>query len=118
MIATATSAARSCFHCVLGRVLTRHRASGSRIRVSAGISGPLWLPVRGMRLYRAISKFIAQLVVAAGDREIRVAVVNPLGRSHIELLGCLSMGRHGTVFACRFPRHVEAMLVRGFFEGL
>ncbi len=111
---------RSCLHCALARALSAETDNFATqgVAVSFTRSEPVWLPSSGMRLYRDVRRLLRQARAEAQAREVKLAVVDLSGKSHVEVTATVTSGRGARVLACAFPRHVPGSLSRGFAEAL
>ena len=118
-LAAEAAGARACLHCALARVLSAEspalRARGLDVRL--GLADPVFLPAPGGRLYRGLRRLLrAAMAEAAPPGPVKLAVLNLLGKSHVEVTAAFPSA-HGTrVLSCAFPHHDPAALARGFAE--
>jgi hypothetical protein len=72
-----------------------------------------------MRLYRAVRRLLQAARAAAQGRDVKLAVIDLPGKSHVEVTATVLVGRGGSrVLGCSFPRHARGTLARGFAETL
>jgi hypothetical protein len=109
---------RTCLHCALARALRAEvLAPGGPLRVQLGRSDPVWLPIEGRTLYRAIRALLREARTEAED--VKLAVVDLAGKSHVEVTAVVRRtdGR-SQVLGRAFPRFDPRMLARGFAEAV
>jgi hypothetical protein len=111
---------RSCLHCALARALSAETDAFAAHGVSVSFtrSEPVWLPSSGMRLYRGVRRLLRQARAETEAREVKLAVIDLAGKSHVEVTATVTAGRGARVLACAFPRHVPGSLSRGFAEAI
>lgn len=111
---------RSCLHCALTHAL---RAEADRLRargvtIVMGRSEPLWLPIAGARVYRALRRLLQAAGSVAEPGKAKLSVLDMLGKSHVEVTIVVPAGRRVRVLCAALPRHSAAALPRGFVEGV
>jgi hypothetical protein len=109
----AAEATRTCLHCALARAV---RAEADGLAVTLRRSEPVLLPLPGQRIYRALRRLL-RAARAAGDGEVRLAVVDLPGTSHVDVMAVVPSPRV-RVLHCELPRHVDGTLSGGFAEAL
>ena len=111
---------RTCLHCALARALRAESAAFTArgLGVSFTRSDPVWLPMEGGRLYRAIRRLVRDARGRADNGIVKLAVLDLSGKSHVEVTATVRLGRGAVVLACAFPRHLPGTLAGGFVEGL
>jgi len=109
---------RSCLHCALARALGDEAAAleAAGLSVTLGRSDPVWLPVRGAVLYRALRRLLRDARTDAARGAIRLTVVDLTGKSHVEVTAAVPSGRGARVLSRAFPRFELGLLGRGFAE--
>ena len=111
---------RTCLHCALARALRAEAgtltARGVALRFER--SEPVWLPVSGARLYRAIRRLLRQAAAQAAPGAAKLAVVDLAGKSQVEVTATVGVAGGARVLSVGFPRHVPGTLAPGFAEGL
>jgi hypothetical protein len=112
------AASRVCLHCALARALRAEApsftASGLEIRLAR--SEPVFLPVSGAALYRALRRLLAAARAAAEHGPVKLAVLDLRGKSHVEVTATVAAAARVRVLACAFPQFVPSTLPRGFGE--
>ena len=112
---------RSCLHCALARAIRAESSAfaGRGLALNFARSEPVWLPSTGMRLYRGVRRLLQAARTAADGTDVKLAVVDLPGKSHVEVTVTVPVGRSGSrVLRCAFPRHARGTLGRGFAETL
>ena len=113
---------RSCLHCVFAHALRvyepRLRALGLAVRV--GRFEPLWLPLAGAAMYRALARLLAETCAVAAPGPVKLAVLDLLGKPDVEVTAtaAVRMGGGVRVLKIALPRQHTAALEGGFLEGL
>lgn len=112
--------AQSCLHCALARALKRESSALAErgVTVSMGRSEPVWLPLPGSRIYRALRRLLATARVHAEGPSLKLTVIDLVGKSHVEVTATVPFGRGSRVLGTAFPRHVPGTLGGGFAEAL
>ena len=112
--------AQSCLHCALARALKRESASlaARGVMVSMGRSEPVWLPLPGARIYRALRRLLHAANGRAEGTWLKLTVIDLPGKSHVEVTATVPVARGSRVLAAAFPRHVPGTLAGGFAEAL
>jgi hypothetical protein len=112
-----TSPARSCLHCALSRALRAGSPTpDARLRVRVSHSEPVWLPVSGATLYRALRSLFREVATDAGGGPVHVTVVDAPGKSHVEVTAAFPSGGRTRILSRAFPRFEAATLAGGFAE--
>jgi len=108
---------RTCLHCALARALRAETLAPGSLRVHLGRSDPVWVPVPGQRVYRAIRALLREAGREADD--VKLAVVDLVGKSHVEVTAVARRPDGSSrVFVRAFPRFAPGTLARGFAEAL
>jgi hypothetical protein len=115
-----TTAPRTCLHCALARALRAESdaLAAAGLAWTLGRSEPVWLPIAGQRLYRAIRRLLRAARLQAERSPVKLAVVDLVGKPDVEVSAAVPVGRDARVLRVAFPRHVAATLPGGFAEGV
>ena len=109
---------RTCLHCALARALRAEipafSAVGLDIRLSR--SEPVFLPVSGTTLYRGLRRLLATARTAAERSPVKLAVLDLVGKSHVEVTATVLRGQTSRVLSCAFPCSDPSTLAAGFAE--
>jgi hypothetical protein len=90
---------------------------GSPLRVQLGRSDPVWLPITGGQLYRSLRSLLREARAQAAD--VKLAVVDLVGKSHVEVTAVLHHGDGSSAVLVRaFPRFDPRTLAHGFAEAV
>jgi hypothetical protein len=112
------AASRSCLHCALARALRAEAAAfharGLDVRLSR--SEPVFLPLGGATLYRTLRQLLGAARVAAERSPVKLAVLDLVGKSHVEVTATVLRGTTSSVFSCAFPCSDPSTLAGGFAE--
>lgn len=115
---TAVPTSRSCLHCALARALRAEaaafNASGLDVRLSR--SEPVFLPIAGGTLYRGLRRLLTAARTTAERSPVKLAVLDLVGKSHVEVTATVLCGRTSRVLSCAFPCSDPATLAGGFVE--
>jgi hypothetical protein len=109
---------RSCLHCSLSRALEAEwtgQLAGPIVRI--GRSDPLWLPIPGRHVYRALRRLLHAARQEAADT-LKLTVLDLPGKSHVEVMATVGLEGHSRSRSIHFPRHDPARLPAGFAETL
>jgi hypothetical protein len=111
---------RTCLHCALVRALRAEMPALARrgVTVVVGRSDAVWLPIPGTQIYRGIRHLLREATTAVADRRLRVAVVDLVGRAHVDVMATVLEPSRARVFQVAFPRVVGAHLPGGFAETI
>jgi hypothetical protein len=111
---------RSCLHCSLARALRAEAgALGARgLAVTLGRSEAVWLPLPGMRVYRALRRLLRAARDAAEHGPVKLTVIDLVGKTHVEVTACVPRAGGVRVVRVAFPRHVPGTLAAGFAESV
>jgi len=109
---------RACLHCALARALGAEAAAftASGLEVKLGRSDPVFLPASGARLYRALRRLLREARAQAERGPVKLAVLDLVGKSHVEVTAAVARGDGWRVLSCAFPHCDLAALPRGFGE--
>lgn len=109
---------RTCLHCALARALRAEAPALAARGLSAtlGRSDPVWLPISGARLYRALRRLLRTAEAQADAPPVKLAVLDLPGKSHVEVTATVHVGHASRVLRCAFPRHAAGTLAFGFAE--
>jgi len=114
----AVAASRTCLHCALARALRAEAAAfaarGLAIRLAR--SEPVFLPIAGGTVYRALRRLLRAACRAAERSPVKLAVLDLVGKSHVEVTATVLRGRTSHVLSCAFPCSDVATLGGGFAE--
>jgi len=80
-------------------------------------SEPVWLPGSGVSFYRGVRRLLRQARALGDGGAVKLAVVDLPGKSHVEVMATVVVGRSARVLSCAFARHVRGTLARGFAEA-
>lgn len=110
---------QTCLHCALGRAL-KHESptlAAHGLTVSLGRTEPVWLPLPGGRLYRALRRLLRDAVGRSEGPSLKLTVIDLPGKSHVEVTATVLVGSGSRVLGTAFPRHVPGTLGGGFAEA-
>jgi len=109
---------RTCLHCALLRALRAETPALERrgVTVVFGRSDAVWLPISGTRLYRGIRRLLRDATTAVQDRRVRLAVVDLVGKPHVDVMATVLEPPGARVFRVAFARVVDGRLAGGFAE--
>jgi hypothetical protein len=109
---------RTCLHCALMRALRAETPALERrgVTVVFGRSDAVWLPIPGMRIYRGIRRLLRDATASVTNRRLRVAVVDLVGKPHVDVMATVLEPSRARVFRAAFPRVVDGRLAGGFAE--
>jgi len=115
---TRAAAARACLHCALARALRAEADAfaGRGLELRLSRSEPVWLPVRGATIYRAVVRLLRHARDAAAGGPVRVAVLALPGKPHVEVTAVVAVARGHRVLSVSFPQFVASRLAGGFAE--
>ena len=109
---------RTCLHCVLARVLRAEsqalRERGLEVRLRP--SDAVFLPATGAAAFRKIRELVRAAMVDAAGPDIRIALLDQPGKSHVEVTAAFASSRGTRVRSCAFLRCDPAALGGGFAE--
>ena len=109
---------RTCLHCVLARVLRAEsdalRARGLEVRLRP--SDAVFLPVQGGAIFRTLRALLRAAIADAEGPEIRVALLDQPGKSHVEITASFAGARGTRVLSRVFARCDPGVLAGGFAE--
>ena len=111
---------RVCLHCALARAVRAELPAleARSLRVTASHCPPVWLPIAGARVYRRLRRLLAEAGALTERGAIKLAVLDLVGKSHVEVTAAVAVGRGTRVLRLAFPRHAAGTLGGGFAEGI
>jgi len=109
---------RTCLHCALLRALRAETPALERqgIAVVFGRSDAVWLPLPGTRVYRGIRRLLREATVAVTGCRVRLAVVDLVGKPHVEVMAIVLEPSRARIFRVAFARVGDGRLPGGFAE--
>ena len=109
---------RSCLHCALMHALEAESAAltAGGFSVTVPRVAPVWLPGSGMLLYRGLRRLLQAVRVEPEPGPVKIAIVDLVGKSHVEVMLTVRRRRAPLVLHCAFPRYAPGTLDRGFAE--
>jgi len=109
---------RTCLHCALLRALRAETPALERrgVTVVFGRSDAVWLPMPGTRIYRGIRRLLRDATTAVTDCRVRLAVVDLVGKPHVDVMATVLEPSRARVFRVAFARVIDGRLAAGFAE--
>ena len=110
---------RVCLHCALARLVRTEAAAFAErgIQLTVRLCDPAWVPGSGVQVYRALRRLVQDARAQAGDEPVKLAILNGVGKSHVEVTATVRTRDGARILSCAFPRYSAGTLAGGFAEG-